>query len=86
MIILIHVIIAISSITLASGAFFKPSIQKLAASYGLMIATVATGSYLLVTTPGDILQSCIMGLAYLAIAISATIATHVRLARAEVRI
>jgi hypothetical protein len=82
MIILIHVIIALTSIVLASLTFFKPTMKKLIASYGFIFATIATGTYLLISIPSHILQSCLMGLAYLMVVSAATVATHVRIARA----
>jgi hypothetical protein len=83
MIILIHVIIAFTSLIIASFAFFQPSIKKLIVSYGFVIATIGTGSYLLVTIPSHILQSCLSGLTYLTIVSIATIAAHVRLRRLQ---
>ena len=44
MIILIHVIIAFTSLVIASFSFFKPTIQKLIVSYGFILATVGTGA------------------------------------------
>ena len=82
MIILIHVIIAIASILIASLAFFQPTMKKLIASYGLIIATVASGTFLLVSMPGSILRSCLMGVSYLVVVTVATAATHVRLRQA----
>ena len=79
MIILIHVIIAFTSIVIASFTFFKPTLKKLAASYGFILATVGTGTYLILTASSHILQSCITGLVYLTVVTIATIAAHVRL-------
>jgi len=79
MIILIHVIFAITSIITASFTFFNPTIKKLIVSYGLILGTVGTGTYLLVTVPSHILESCIMGISYLTVVTIATIAAHVRL-------
>ena len=78
-IVLIHVLIAVASMGLSSLTFFKPSAKRLHASYGLIISTVASGTYLLITTPSHILQSCEMGLFYLTVVSIATIATHVRI-------
>jgi hypothetical protein len=78
-IVLIHVIIAVTSMALSSFTFFKPSVQKLMVSYGLIVGTVASGTYLLVTTPSHILQSCMMGLFYLTVVSIVTIATHVKI-------
>ena len=79
MIILIHVIIALTSIVIASFTFFQPTIKRLIVSYGFILGTVGTGSYLLLAYPSHILQSCLMGLAYLTIVSIATITAHVRL-------
>lgn len=81
MIVLLHVLIAISSIGLASFTFFSPSTKKLIASYGLMIATVASGTYLLVALQADILRTCLAGLLYLTVTLLVTIATHVKVRR-----
>lgn len=81
MIVLIHVIIALASVALSSITFFKPSNNKLAVSYGLIIATVGSGTFLLLTTTGDILRSCLTGLFYVTVVTIVTIATHVRVKR-----
>lgn len=77
-IILIHVIIALASIAVSSVTFFKPAIKNLYASYGLILATVASGTYLILSTSGSILKSCLTGLAYVTVVSIITIATHVR--------
>jgi hypothetical protein len=86
MIILIHVIIAFTSLIIASFAFFRPTIKKLIVSYGFILATIGTGTYLLVTVPSHILQSCLSGLTYLTIVSVATIAAHVRLHRRQLAV
>lgn len=77
-IVLTHVIIALSSVAIASFVYFKPSIKRLMASYGFIIATVASGTYLILSTPGSILKSCLTGLFYVTVVSIVTIATHVR--------
>lgn len=79
MVILIHIIIALSSIIIATLAFFKPSSRTLIISYGFIIATIASGTYLLITVPSHILQSCLTGLGYLTVISLVMVATHVRL-------
>ncbi len=78
-IVLIHVIIAITSIALSSITFFKPALKRLYASYGLIVATVASGTLLLIATPSNILHTCLSGLFYLTVISIVTIATHVRI-------
>lgn len=80
MIILIHVILALTSIVLASVTFFRPSMKKLMVSYGLILGTLATGTFLLVSVPSHLVQSCIMGVTYLAIVTTATVVAHTKLA------
>jgi len=77
-IVLIHVIIALVSVAIASFTFFKPSIKRLVASYGFILATVASGTFLILTTSGSILRSCMTGLFYVTVVSVITIATHVR--------
>lgn len=77
-IVLIHVIIALASVAIASFTFFKPSIQKLYTSYGFILATVASGTFLILNTSGSILKSCLTGLFYVTVVSIVTIATHVR--------
>ena len=76
--VLLHVIIALSSVILSSVTFFKPSFNKLYVSYGFIIATVASGTYLIVSSSGSILRSCLTGLFYVTVVSIITIATHVK--------
>jgi hypothetical protein len=78
-IVLIHVIIAVSSIAFASFLFFKPTIKRMYASYGFIVATVASGTLLLVMNPSNMLHTCLSGLFYLTVVSIITIATHVRI-------
>jgi len=79
MIILTHVLIAIISVIVATAVFIKPSVKKLAVSYFLMISTVASGTFLLITSPSNILKTCLVGLLYVTAVSAVTIATHMRM-------
>ncbi len=81
MIVLIHVLIALASIGVASFTFFKPSIQRLLVSYGFIVATVGSGTFLIISMSSDILRSCLTGLFYLTVVSIVTIATHIRVRR-----
>lgn len=78
MIVLTHVIIALLSVAIASVVYFKPTIKRLYASYGFIVATVASGTFLILTSTGSILKSCLTGLVYVTAVSIVTIATHVR--------
>lgn len=87
MIVLIHVLIALSSVGIASLTYFKPSIKSLLVSYGFIVATVASGTYLIISMSSDILRSCLTGLFYVTVVSVVTIATHLRIRRTtEVRV
>lgn len=85
MLILIHVIIALSSVIYAGLSFFSPSQKKLNVSYALIALTITTGTYLVVSTHSPMLQSCMTGLAYLAVVLLETFAVRTRLAKATNR-
>jgi hypothetical protein len=77
MIILIHVSIALASIVCATAAFFFPSKPKLWASYSLVATTLASGFYLVVASPGHMVQACTTGLIYIgAVGVAIVSAQH----------
>ncbi len=84
MIILLHVVIALSSIATTTYAFFFPSKSKLRLSYSFTAATVATGFYLLAAYPAHMIQTCTTGLIYLAVIIVGTVSARYRLALSRV--
>lgn len=65
MIVLIHVVVALSSIAHTTLTFFVPSKIKLQIANGLVFATLASGTYLVVSTHAAILGACMTGLFYL---------------------
>lgn len=79
MILLLHIIIALASVAFAAYGFFIPSVLKLRISYGLIAATLASGTYLVWTTPSHMLQACMAGLFYTGVMIGATIAIRHKL-------
>lgn len=70
MIILIHVIIALSSIVATTALAFMPSKTKMKVSYTLIALTLISGTYLVVSMHSPLLSSCLTGLGYLAVALS----------------
>ena len=67
MILITHILIALASIGFTTYLYFSPSKKKLYVSYSLVGLTIATGTYLIITMPAHMVQTCIEGLAYLAI-------------------
>jgi hypothetical protein len=80
MAILIHVVIAVSSVLYSSIVLLSPNEKKLKASYGLVAATVASGTYLIISMPSHLVSACFSGLTYLAVVMTLTLASHYRLA------
>ena len=80
MMILIHVLIALSSIALSSITAVLPSKSKIYGSSVLVALTLATGTYLVVAMHAPMLRTCLTGLAYLAVALSGVIVGYRRLA------
>lgn len=78
---LIHVIIAVSSIGFTGYTFLSPSKAKLLTSYIWVGLTLATGSYLVIVTPSHLVSACFTGLIYLGFVMSGIVAIHIKLAR-----
>ena len=78
MVLLIHIIIALSSLGVATLTYFKPTTKRIGTSYGFIVATVASGTALLIMNPSNLLHTCLSGLFYLTIVSIVTIATHYR--------
>lgn len=65
MILLIHILIAVSSVIYTTYILLRPTQAKLTASYVLVAATLASGTYLTVLNPAHMLQACTSGLIYI---------------------
>jgi prepilin signal peptidase PulO-like enzyme (type II secretory pathway) len=67
MVVLLHVLIALSSIAYTTYLYFSPSRRKFYTSYGLIAATLISGAYLVISTHSPLLSSCATGLVYLSL-------------------
>ncbi len=67
MILVTHIIIALSSVAYTALLLFRPSQAKLYVSYGLIAATLASGIYMTVINPASMLRTCTTGLVYVVI-------------------
>ena len=86
MILITHILIALASLVGATVAWAKPSTTKLHVTYGLIAATLVSGTYLVVSTHANLLSSCETGLIYLAVSVTATVSAHHKLATARKQI
>ncbi len=77
MILLLHIITALTSLALTSYTLIRPSKLKLNVSYGLVSLTLASGTYLVIATHSNLTPSCLAGLIYTSIVLGETsIAKH----------
>lgn len=81
MLLVIHILIAISSIILTTYTYLHPSKSKLNFSYILAALTIMTGSYLIFIKPAHMVQSCMAGVTYLGFVTLAIVAARKKLAK-----
>lgn len=78
---LLHILIALSSVIFTAYTSFTPSKAKLQKAYALVGLTLATGTYLIATKPVHMVQTCITGLVYIGLVTVGLIYARQRLAR-----
>lgn len=83
MALIIHIIIALTSIAFTTLLFALPSRTKFRANYALIALTLTTGTYLVVSTNAPMLKSCMSGLVYISLVTLGTIAAHYKYARQQ---
>ena len=79
MILLAHILIALSSFAYTTYLLVRPSHAKFRVNYALIALTLGSGAYLVVSTGAPMLQACVSGLAYVLIVAAGTVLAHVRL-------
>ena len=84
MILLFHIIVAISSLIYTGYVFLFPSKSGLYAAYSLVVLTVGSGTLLLIQNPGSMRQVCTTGLVYLACVSAGIVAARYKLAKMKV--
>jgi len=85
MLLLTHIVIALSSILYTTYLFIFPTQKKFYVSYALIGSTLVSGTILVISTHSPLLSSCEAGLAYLGVVFSGLIAARYRLAHAHTR-
>jgi hypothetical protein len=85
MILIFHIIVALSSLVYTGYAFLFPSKQKLYSAYALVILTIASGTVLLIQNPNSMQQVCTTGLVYLACVSAGIFAVHHKLATIKLK-
>lgn len=80
---ILHIIIALTSLALAAAAYLLPTKLKLKLSQAMIALTIGSGTYLVFTMQVNLLRVCMMGLFYLAIASAATALGYKKMAAQE---
>lgn len=78
-----HIIIAISGIVIAGAALYTLSPKFIQGSYVLTASTIITGSGLVLMT-GNLLKGCLSGLLYVVVAIGLTQTAKQKLAKQKI--
>lgn len=63
--IMLHIVIAVTSLIVSVLGVMRPSRQSVRVSYGLIVATVASGVLLAVVDQAQLLHVCMSGFTYL---------------------
>ena len=80
MIVIIHVVIAVLSVVVATIGYSRPTNATLRMSYGLVVLTFGSGFFLVWNEPTQILRTCLSGIGYLAVVLAAIVLTRKKLA------
>lgn len=83
MLLVFHIVVALTSLAWATYLFFRPSYNKLHASYALTGLTLASGTALVITTHANLVSSCLTGIIYLAVITPVTIFARQKLSPAK---
>lgn len=80
MIILLHVIIAFSSIASATRGYIRPTNKNQQISYALIALTFVSGFMLVWSEPAQMLRTCLSGIVYLAVVTAGVLLTRRKVA------
>ena len=80
MILILHIIIALSSVACTTVLLISPSKNKLIISYLFVGATLASGIYLTILNPAQMLRTCMAGLVY-----ASLVTTGILIAQSKLR-
>jgi hypothetical protein len=85
MLLLLHICIALFSVGYSTFLFAAPTRRRLHTMYGLIVATLTTGTFLVAFTKAPLLASCTSGLLYIGFVSVGVTAAHRKLAEQKIR-
>lgn len=81
MLLISHIIIALTGIGITTILLISPSKRKLNLSGLFLAGTLGTGTILVISSPAHMLQSCVMGILYTAFVVGGIAIARKRLAK-----
>ncbi len=81
MFLILHITIALSSLVQTGFLLLAPSQRKLTSTYVFLGATIVSGSYLIITKPAHMMQTCVEGLLFIGFTIGGIIIAQRKLAK-----
>lgn len=79
MVLLFHIVVAISSLVFSGYVFFYPSKQKLNIAYILVALMLSSGFFLVLSKPSHLVSACVSGLIYLGLVLPAIVSARHKL-------
>lgn len=80
-----HVTIALTSLVYTTYAYFNASKNKLRVAYGMVGATLVSGTWLVISTHSNMLHSCETGLIYLGIVSAGLLSVRHKLPKEDIK-
>jgi len=84
MLLLIHIVAAVSGFCTAAASILTPSRRLVGLAYGMLAATIVSGASLIWFTQAQVMSTCVSGITYTAVMLVLTAVGKVRLARSKV--
>jgi hypothetical protein len=84
MLLLIHIVAAVSGLSAAAASILTPSRRLLGAAYGLLAVTIVSGGSLIWYVHAPVTSTCVSGVIYTAVMLTLTAVGKVRLARTKI--
>jgi len=65
MLLLLHILVALSGLALSTYALIAPSANKIRLSSGLVILTIISGTIVVIEMHSNLMSACVSGLVYI---------------------
>lgn len=83
MLLILHILAALAGIGSSTYSFLSPSQSRIRLSYGLVVATIVSGTIIIIREHVNILSVCLTGLLYVGFTSASLVAASRKLARQE---